>query len=222
MVNSFATSGYKSSPVISFDVLVDMDLAVAKYCIIHNMPEIDYDRLKTINYYQLIGLIYRRKCSNPLRVIAKDYIQDDRLDSIYFDLINNHQDEILKIAVFTDMHNLIKEFARSADISPYILCYNEFQKSLMQDSDLKNITILNLNEAKQNKTQYYLKYLSDIEKFNQNSTDVTFYVSSCGLNLTDDNDDLDINREEVLEIAVNRSKISIFDMYRMDIIGSYK
>ena len=222
MINSFGATGYKSSPVVSFDVLVDIDLAVCKYCILHNTPEVDYDRLKTINYYQLIGLIYRRKCSNPLRVIAKDNITDDRLEALYSDLMDNQYDDILKVAVFTDMHKLLKEFAKSTDISPYILCYNDSQKALIQRSDLKNITVLSLNEAKNNKTQYYLRYLTDIEKFNEVSTDVTFYVSSCGLNLTEDNDDLDMDREEILKIAINRSKISIFDMYRMDIIGSYK
>lgn len=222
MISSITTSGYKSSPVISFDVLVDIDLAVAKYCILNNTPEIDYQKLKSINYYQLIGLLYRRKCDNPLRVIARNEVDDAHIDELYFRTISLHQEEILSCAVFTDIHKLLKEFVKSADISPYILCYNDLQKSLIQDSDLKNITVLNLNESKHEKTQYYLKYLTDIEKFNEVSTDVTFYVSSCGLNLNDDNTDLNMDRDDVLKIAVNRSKISIFDMYRLDIIGSYK
>ncbi len=221
MINSLTSGGYKSSPVIAFDVLVDIDLALVKYCITHNMKEIDYDMLKTINYYQLIGLIYRRKDYNPLTVIAKKGIDSEYLDSLQSDVISKHQEEILTGAIYTDIHQLIKEFVKSSDISPYILCYNDLQKSIIEDSDLRNIITLDINSAKHDKTQYYLKYLSDIDQFNDTAKSVTYYVSSCGLNLNDTNDDLNIDREKVLKIATNRSKISIFDMYRMDIIGSY-
>jgi hypothetical protein len=219
---NFLNPSYKSSPVIAFNTLIDTDLAVVKYCITNNMTDIvNYPKLKTLGYYQLIGLVYRRKCINPLRVIANESVSDEILDLEYEELFKNKEEEILSNATYTDMHFLVKEFTKSTDISPNILCYDEIQRKIIETSDLRSVNVVDTNSARINKSQYYLKYLSDLNKFKDLSY-MTFYVSSCGLNLTDENDDLNMTREEVLEFATNSNKISIFDMYRMDIIGSYK
>ena len=51
-------------------------------------------------------------------------------------------------------------------------------------------------------------------------TGKTFYFSTSGLNLNEENNDIK-DHEVIREFVYNGDMVSVFDMYRMDIIGRY-
>ena len=212
--------GMKSAPVFLFNTVVDTDLGLVKYFIKKDVDFIDYALLKTLSFTDLIGLIYRRKDINPLTVLHKtDSISKEELDSIY----EQYKDApgIISESVLTDISKLVLQFNKVTDISPVILCPSDKHIDLLNNTELKEIqkvTMTNVNLS--SKTEVYMKYTKDLEPFKKMKA-VTFYISSCGVNLVEANDDLDMSREEVFSLVENNNRISLFDMYQMDIIGRY-
>ena len=89
-------------------------------------------------------------------------------------------------------------------------------------SKIKSISIdeLNNDELKNQFEQFYFRYLDEAESF-WNLNNKTFYFSTTGINLNDNNDDINISNEDIYEIYKKGNKINLFDMYRTDIIGGY-
>ena len=212
--------GTKSAPVFLFNTVVDTDLGLVKYFIKKDVDFIDYALLKTLSFTDLIGLVYRRKDINPLTVLHKpDSISKEELDSIY----EQYKDApgVISESVLTDIAGLVLQFNKITDIVPCILCPSNKHIELLDSTELKpiqKVTMDNLNL--QSKTEVYMRYTSDLEKFKSMKA-VTFYISSSGVNLTEANDDLEMDREEVLSLVENNNRINLFDMYQMDIIGRY-
>lgn len=219
--DSILGGGMKSAPVFLYDTIIDNDFGIVRYCIVNNIDFIDFEKLKTMSYMQLVGDIYRRKDGNPLAMFAKNnIISRQELDRFYNDNIDSI--EVLNNSVLTDVENLVIAFGKATDINPCILCKSQMQiDKLNSTSSLKDIQKVTMNDVNlPTRTEVYMKYISDLSMFTD-MTATSFYISSCGVNLVEDNSDLDMNRDEVIPIAEKGNKINIFDMYRMDVIGRY-
>ena len=221
--------GIVAMPLISFHSLIDEDIACLKYAIIDIgiNPFFDLNKLKTKTYIEIIGDIYHRNYKNPLNYIQIDNINQDGaelLDRVYNELLSDKEEDILKHAVLTDIIDLIISFKESSDIIPTILYYTDAQKNVLDNiKDISSINKVNLKEALLNIDQYkqfYFKSLDEFEPF-RDLEDRTFYFSTYGLNLTESKDDINFSREELMPIIKKRNKISLYDIYRTDVIGSY-
>ena len=216
--------GMKSIPLISFHTIIDEDLACLKYAIldIGINPSFNLDSIKSKTFYNIVHDLYMRKYKNPLYYIKSDNANIELLDRVYEELLTDVEDKVLKHAVTTEMFNVLLDFKQSSDIIPSILYYTEKQKALLESiNSLKGITLVSIEEAKTQPNQWsqiYFKYITELDPF-EKLEDKTFYFSSCGLNLIEDNSDIDIERNRLLDIIKNRNKISLYDMYRTDIIG---
>ena len=128
------------------------------------------------------------------------------------------------------MVNVIIQFKKSGDIVPYILYYNDTQKDFIESIDrfrgINTVSLEYLSEKdsdigdrKQLYTQFYFKYFDEIDPF-KDLIGKTYYFSTCGLNLNDDNSDIKEN-DLIIDLIKRNNKINLFDMYRMDILGRY-
>ena len=87
--------------LVEFDMLVDLDLAIFKYIKDkYNNPDyVDQNIIKMNDEKQIIQMMLNRQCINPLEILIPD---EDVLD-LYYDIINNHMDELLKYAKASDL-----------------------------------------------------------------------------------------------------------------------
>jgi len=213
-------------PLISFHSIYDEDFAVVKNCIINyrNKNVFDYEAISKMSYFELLGKIYHRKEKNPLYCIMKNDKYKDLLDRVYDEFINDHEEEILKYAVSTDIINMILEFKRSGgEVKPSILYYTQPQLDLLnKDERLFNIEKISLRQVLENNmfSHYYVKYIDEIEPF-VNNVERGFYISSAGLNLNGTNDDILIDNDKIIELMSKRLSISMYDMYKPELIGDY-
>ena len=221
----------KSTPLISIYTVLDLDMAVIKYTLINlrNPQYFDLDKVTDMSYIQLVGEIYRRKYINPLYYLMKSEDLKESMDEVYNELMEKEEYELLKLAPSTDILPLLDSFVKSGDIKPSILCYNDIEKQFLEENQnqFRGISIITLKEIMNSTnnfnvySQIYLRYWEkEIVYFKNKIIRRTFYVSTSGFNLTEDNNDLE-NNDLILEILKYNNKISLFDMYRLDIIGGY-
>ena len=223
-INSALGGMLKAIPLISFHSIIDEDIACLKYAIldIGVNPSFDLDSIKSKTFYNIIYDLYMRKYKNPIYYIKSNNANIELLDRVYDELLTDIEDKVLKRAITTEMYSVLLEFKQSSDIIPNILYYTEAQKVLLQSIDkLSGINLVNIEEAKINPnqwSQFYFKYTTEFEPF-EKLKDKTFYFSSCGLNLNEDNSDINIEKDRLVSAIKNRNKISLYDIYRTDIIG---
>ena len=70
-------------------------------------------------------------------------------------------------------------------------------------------------------SHFYFKTIEEFEPIKDKVEGTTIYFSTCGLNLTENNDDLKLDNDTIIELSKRDVHFSIFDMYRMNIIGDY-
>ncbi len=219
--------GTAAVPLISFNTLIDEDIACLKYAILEIgiNPSFDLDKLKSKKYMDMIGDIYRRKYKNPLYYIAAPNADKNLLDRVYDELLTEREDEVLNYGVTTDMYGLMEDFKKSSDIIPTILFYTDSQHKVLKSlKNTSSIDCVSIQEARKNPTrwsQFYFKYINEIEPF-KNLGSRTFYFSTAGINLNDDNSDIIMSKDDIMDLVRKKNKITLFDIYRTDIIGSYQ
>lgn len=227
--NVWGGLGNKFTPLISFHTIVDEDIGALKDIILNykNSEVFDLSKISSKKYINLVGDLYKRKYNNPLYYILRDDKYKSFVDECYNELINQNEDEVLEYAVTTDMYELVKQFIKSDDIIPSILYYTDSQLEILEsDSNLSKINHVKYDDLFLSKNgldqfgQFYFKLIEESEKF-LNSMGKVFYFSSTGRNLNETNDDLKTDSKFVKNIYKNGGRISIFDMYKTEIIGGY-
>ena len=220
-------SGTAAVPLISFNTIIDEDIACIKYSILEigKNPSFNFEKLKSKKYTEMVADIYHRKYRNPLYYITSKNANKDLIDRVYNELITINESDVLKHAVATDMCGLVEDFKKSSEIIPTILYYTEPQSKLIKSiKSIANIDTISIQDAKRDPnrwSQFYFKYIDEIEPF-KNLGNRTFYFSTIGVNLNEDNSDIIMNKDDILFLIKKRNKITLFDIYRTDIIGSYK
>lgn len=219
----------KFTPLISFYSIIDVDMGLIKDIIINYRNENVFDLKKDKKYLDILSSIYKRKETNPLYYLLRVDNKESRdfVDECYEEFITEKEEEILSYSVTSDMYNLVREFYNSSEVIPTILYYSQYQKNVIDNdpllSKIKSVSFIELkrNEEKRNEyDQFYFRYIEESEIF-LSLKNKTFYFSTTGRNLIEDNSDIDISNEDVIEIYKRGNKINLFDMYRTDIIGGY-
>ena len=230
MINQNTLSGLgimeKPKPLISFRVLIDEDISLIKYVIKKYNKSKHFDLMDDIRSKSYFDILYRLQImedKNPLYLLSTNH---SFMDQIYAEIMDPHDVYLYKIlshGVTTGMYDVLLEFLASKDIIPKVLCYNEVELSILEDSfKTKGLGIL-LDDVNPNQyTQFYLEYVDDIEPF-KHLKQVTFYFSSKKYNF--DGEDIlrsDFNDTEVENIIKNGSHLSVFDMYNFDVFKETK
>ena len=219
----------KFTPLISFYTLIDRDMGLIKNILINYRNEEIFNLKQDKKYFEILGEVYKRKESNPLYYLLKVDNKENRsfLDECYEEFITERESEVLSYSVTTDMYNLIREFVNSSEVIPTILYYTQAQKNILDNdillSKIKSISIDELTQNEEKKAefeQFYFKFIDESIPF-LSLSNRTFYFSTTGLNLDENNEDIIFSNEDVFEIYKRGNKINLFDMYRTDIIGGY-
>ena len=219
----------KTTPLISFYTIIDEDMALIKYILLHmrNPKVFDLDKIKSMSYMNLLGNIYKRKYKNPLYYLMRNEEDKEFLDRCYEEFLQDYEKDILQYGVKTEIYNLIEAFKQSGDVIPNILYYTDAQKEIIDNDSLLSVTNtysikeINSNILDNNLSQVYFRFISEIEhdKF-KNIHEKTIYFSTTGINLVDSNDDIAEN-ELMIKLIKRGNNINLFDMYKMDLIGRY-
>lgn len=162
----------RSYPIVTFDQLIDIDFGLLQ--MINNK----YNNKDTF-YWSLLeapaklklGLLYNRKHSNPLTVIAKDFENIELLNDYYNQFIEEEYAAILKESITTRFYNAIKGFTSDNSIIVTVVCKNAMEENYFKKIDKefsdKCVIIVDKNEYKnivkdEKYSPVYLKNIADI------------------------------------------------------------
>lgn len=212
----------KLAPLISFYSIIDIDFGLINLIydqyLDENIFEKDFFKKSTV---EIIRTIYNRKEINPLYLISKENISRELLDQYYKEFLEYKMNDIFKYSISTEIINLIDTFNQSKDVIPTILCYDKDQiKLLEEEPKLKNnrkILLSSLNDkGKNNFVHFFFKDVDEVEPFRK-LNNKNFYFSSSYMNLDEKND---LRNSKLIDEIIRRSNtISIFDMYKENVLG---
>lgn len=215
-----------TTPLISFDVIIDQDVSLITYVVknIHNKDVFDYGKLKQFSKYKdVVKELYLRKYMNPLYLIMRDDENKEFLDECYEEF-KQTQEYFDHYIVASDFYDVVIRFLDSdGTIIPTILCKTEKEKSIIEkDNNLKGISILMMDDFNENcfakYGQYYLRYSYEIDRYMEyKPIGKSFYISSCGLNRTEDNSDIEFTENIETLLSKRLNHVNIFDMYIQEI-----
>ena len=212
-----------SRPVFSYHTLLDSDMGILKYAVMNYKDDkaFDISKIKSLNYFQLIGEVYRRREENPLYIIMRDDSYKDYLDQKY-NCLKDNELLIEDYLVYTEIVDYFNVLITRGDIKPSILYYTENEKKILDNikefKDLEKIYIKNIDISEYD--ALYLKYISEIKRFNK-LTYTSVYLSNTGLNMNDSGDEFK-ESELINNLMDNKCIISIYELYKHDLIGNYK
>lgn len=218
----FGGVNLKLAPLISFYSIIDTDFGLINLIYDQYLDETifkkDFFNKTTID---IVREIYNRRDINPLYLIAKEEVSRELLDQYYKEFIENKIVDILNYSISTEIINLIEDFNQSKDVISTILCYNKSQIDLLDNepklADNKKILLTSLNDREKDKyIHFFFKNVDEVEPFKK-LRNKNFYFSSSYINL-DENNDL-YNSKLIDEIIRRSNTISIFDMYKENILG---
>ena len=209
-----------ANPLISFNSIIDLDIALIDYIVVENRV-IDTSIISDKSYFQFLSEIYMRKYKNPLYYFSKSEKDKADLDALYKSIMQDKEVDILKHSIATEVYNLLLEFYNEPDINPTILYYTDAQKDYIEDETyLQKIDHVSLQEAKENMySQFFFKDIEEIDPFKAGMKNSTIYFASSGLNLNDKNEDIIMSNEDIASLLYRNNRINLYDMYNMSIIG---
>lgn len=215
--------------LISIRAIIDMDYGIIKY-IAQEMPNnqiFDLDKFYDVEFFSLIKKLYERDYDNPLYYLAKPEIEKHFLDELRNELMEERQDKILDYSISTEIANAMDLWMRDQDIASINILYytDEELKLLEEENFLKNFNPVSVNDAKKILKvceQYFFFGIDEALPFIESKSN-TFYFSKRRLNFTEnEKGDLifDVEKDPINSLMKYRNEISIFDLYREDVLNS--
>ena len=220
MDNVIGSSYVKPTPTFSFHSIIDEDVSLLSYIIMNYYDEsiFDFSNIMDISFPEVIHMIYYRTEENPLKLFAKEGVDDQFLDDCYVEFLKDKEGDILENGIITEIPNLIKMFKNTAGISPSVFYYNDIQlETLNKIEELEGIPKIEYKEVSNDThSQIYIRDNHECTKFFKLKYK-TFYMATTRLNLNVLNDMG--NQPHIIELAKNNNRISLYDMYSTEIIG---
>ena len=217
--------GVKSTPLISFNAIIDTDVGLAR--LVHEQylnPNVFDPKYFQRDFIEIIGELYRRSESNPLYLFARDTQDKDTLDTYYKEFLEEKEKDILERSISTEVINMIDNFNSTLEIQTTILYYTAEQKRILDEEPIlsKNPKVYYKSltrKEKESYSQYFFKTLDEAEFFiSSNLSGKTIYFSYCGQNLNENKDSIK-DSELITFLLMKKNNINLFDIYRNDIIG---
>ena len=215
------TAYVKPTPSFSFHTIVDEDVSLISYIIMnyYDTSIFDFSEVLDLDFGKVISFIYFRTVDNPLRLFTKEGVDEVFVDECYEEFLRDKEAEILENGITTEIPTLIRLFKDSAGISPSIFYYNDIQLQTLESIELlKDIEKIRYTDVSNRlHSQIYIRDYKEAEYF-KHMTNKTFYMCSSKRN-TDALEDIQ-NTPEILQIAMGRNQISIYDLYNRDIVNN--
>jgi len=203
------TSVEKNYILIDFQCMYDFDVAAVRYLIAHskndNLLSSNISNVSTIS--GLRNLLLFRNTNNPLSVcISEEYMSS--IDSLYKELIENYEKEILNECDANYLHTYINILLKTNNlVEVTVNCENELQLEIAKKSMMDNAKFA-INER--NLADYdtlYIKYVSDIIQY-INIHKKKIYMINALYNF-----DQGMFKKEIL-LLINNNNISVIDQYK--------
>ena len=213
----------KSIPVFSFNTIVDMDVSLIAYVYnnYYDTSVFNFDGFDSAKFLDLIGMIYLRKCKNPLKLFALPEVEDTFLDECYKEFIETKQQDILEYSVLTEIPKLISNFLSTSEIIPKVMYYNQNQLNVLNQIErldrIEKIPYQKINNT--HFTQLYLKDITECKNIECEEKTIYFASNWYTVNSLDKNELSDEEREIVSKIFLKKNNINVFDLYRMNLIN---
>lgn len=173
--------------LVEFDMLVDLDLAIFKYIKDkYNNPDyVDQNIIKMNDEKQIIQMMLNRQCINPLEII----IPNEEVLDLYYDIINNHMDELLQYAKASDLFGLMITFLNEASsLEITVLCKSKLESDFIKSLNDRLNTVIYANYKNapiNNYTILYIKYYPSVLEYN-NIEGKHIYISNARYNMEPD------------------------------------
>ena len=152
-----------------FNMMVDIDIAIFKYVVdLYGSSEYVHPYASKIkNDFRIIQRLISRKYENPLKMIMPKV----DTESLYHELLNTKEQELLEYAIPTDLLRLMLTYNKNVpsnmrDIT--ILCDNEIEAKYIQDIDSSLKIIIEPDKSKIDLSNYnilYIKYYNELRQY---------------------------------------------------------
>lgn len=180
---------YDNELLVEFESLIDLDLAMYKF-IKDKYSDSEYIYQEFINEKDESNIIYallNRKHINPLEIIMPGF----ETTSLYFDIINNHYDELLSYATAYDTFGLMITFLNNASsVNITVWCKSKLEEKFIKKLNpiLNTIVVPNRRDIVLSKyTVMYVKYIAYLAEYNGISGK-HIYIAAAKFNMEEDKD----------------------------------
>jgi len=157
------TIKYVTKNFIEFEVLFDLDLAIAQYILLNTKntnfidKSIRESKVEITNNYLKNKLLYR-KYDNPLSAVLDNKYKDS-FDDILESIMKDHADDVYERIIPTDLLQAINAMGVADDIiKSRIKCNNEKQVNIVEKYS-KVLETARTNELFEDSTSLFIKYL---------------------------------------------------------------
>ena len=177
--------------LVEFESLVDLDLAMYKFIRekYSNSEYVDSDFIHEKDEREVIYKLLHRAHINPLEIILPN------IDStgIYYDILNNHYEELLRFATVYDTFGLMITFLNNASsVGITVLCKSELESNYIKRANSMLNTIIIPDRASVSLSKYtvlYVKHLSYLYEYDKNElSGKHIYFQAAKYNMEEDQD----------------------------------
>lgn len=180
---------YDNELLVEFESLIDLDLAMYKF-IRDKYSNSEYVDQKFINERDERAIIYtllNRKHINPLEIIMPGF----ETTNLYFDIMNNHYEELLSYATAYDTFGLMITFLNNASsVNITVWCKSELERDFIKNlnSILHTIVVPNRKNIVLSKyTVIYVKYIAYLAEYSA-IKGKHIYIAAAKYNMEEDKD----------------------------------
>ena len=228
MINGIQGRGAKelhSRILVSVRCLLDLDYGLVKY-IAQELPNnkiFNLDKFYDVAFYNLIDELYTREYDNPLYYLAYPGVDRKMLDDLRKEIMEERENKVLEYCISTEMANVMEIWFSDREIGNVsIYCYTETEKEVLStDPTFSKYDIITTpEEALKNCEQFFFLSIDEIGPFTESQLN-TFYFSKRRLNFIIEPDgqfNIDPKNEDIKKLILNKNEISIFDLYREEIL----
>ena len=163
------TIKYVTKNFIEFEVLFDLDLAIAQYILLNTKntnfidKSIRESKVEITNNYLKNKLLYR-KYDNPLSAVLDNKYKDS-FDDILESIMKDHADDVYERIIPTDLLQAINAMGVADDIiKSRIKCNNEKQVNIVEKYS-EVLETVRTNELFEDSTSLFIKYLNNIQDY---------------------------------------------------------
>lgn len=154
--------------LVEFEFLIDLDLAMYRFIKdkYGTSEFVNRDEIGLVDGRQVIFDLLNRPHINPLEIIMNKSIDPTNL---YYDIMNNHYEELLGYATAYDTFGLMITFLNNASsVGITVLCKSDLEANFIKNlnAELRTITVKNKRDVPLNKyTALYIKYFASATEY---------------------------------------------------------
>lgn len=206
--------GKDNALLVEFEAVVDLDLAIYRYVKTHysTSPLVDPELIKLESEPEIIHHLLSRKHINPLEILMP-HSSPEVAKRIYYNLMDDMESELLKLATPYDTLSLMLTFLEQASsIHIDILCQNELEEAYIKAKSEALNTIIS-KKADVDLSQYsalFLKYAYNFMQY-QEPFRKHVYIHAAGYNSDEEHNSVNL---QMASIISKENDIKVIDPYR--------